>query len=109
MLWLTVAYVVMSVGFDCLRCFHRRSLDCAARRMQARAKARLNAFYNSREDVAALVCDHGNSLSTTTLFVATASTETLNGTLLGVTVCPPLHVPKVTPKVIPFGKNKLTT
>ena len=45
------------------------------------------------------------------LFVTTASIETLNGTMLGVTLflsSPPGPKRKVTPKVVPFGKQQFT-
>ena len=42
------------------------------------------------------------------LFATTANTETLNITILGVTFVPPLPVPKVTSKIVPFSKNNLT-
>ena len=43
-----------------------------------------------------------------TLFATTARRETPNGTISGVTYCPPPPVPKVTPKIVPFSKNNLT-
>ena len=46
-------------------------------------------------------------LAVSALFVTTASTETQNGTILGVTLFPPLPVHKVTPKIVPFSKKEL--
>ena len=50
----------------------------------------------------------GKDMGGSTSFVTTASTETLKGTILGVTCFPPLPVPKVTPKIVPFSKQLLT-
>ena len=47
-------------------------------------------------------------MAVSTLFVTTASTEALNGTILCVTCFPPLLVPKVTPKTVPFSKHNLS-
>ena len=41
-------------------------------------------------------------MGVSTLFATTASTETLNGTIVGGSCCPPLPVPKVTSKIVPF-------
>ena len=46
-------------------------------------------------------------MAASTLFVAAASTETLNGTMLGATFVPPLPVPKVTPQIVPLSKKDL--
>ena len=46
-------------------------------------------------------------MAASALFVTTASTETLKGTIWGVTVVTPLPVPKVTPKIVPFSKTNL--
>ena len=40
-----------------------------------------------------------------TLFATSASTETPNGTIVGITCCPRLPVPKVTPKIVPLSKT----
>ena len=47
--------------------------------------------------------------ASTFVVVTTASTETLNGTILGFTFLPPLPVPKVTPKIVlvRYSKKKL--
>ena len=50
----------------------------------------------------------GVDIAVSTLFVTTFSTETLNGTIWGVTLFPLLPVPKVTPQIVPFSKKKLT-
>ena len=47
-------------------------------------------------------------IGVSTLFVTTACTETLNGTILDVTSCPPVPVPKVTPEIVPFSQTHLT-
>ena len=44
----------------------------------------------------------------TALCVTMASTETLNVIILGVNCFPPLPVPKVTPKTVPFSGKDLT-